>query len=431
MMVLLSGCSDSITNPTAPTPSKYQALTEAQFNASSSLKAIPGAVIYDDLEHLNAPPDSVGNDTGTIGEDVIPYSYTETATHRIKLGAEAQFKARLVNESGAVIYQLVNPGDTALVSIPAGNYKLYLTSTINFDGAFGYSQPVFIQPDLDAINSGAGAPPQGGYNKDDLNTLLTTKKCIRCNLRLVQLHDKNLTGADLSEANLESSFMDHVNLSNAIFNHTEWTNAGANNSVYDSAKFIFTILNRTGFGSSSFIKAKFQRLNWDHTSFTNCDFRYATLDSGSASNGGLDGSDLRYTTISNLNLREMACEHTKFNQSTFSNVYSYEMYFPNSVMDSVKFINKCFFSRNTVRNTQLNYATFDDFRGDGSVWDGCVMTGSNITNSDFSGGSLRGATLIHTIWHTVNIYAVNMCHQDRSGSTFSDIHYNVDTDCWP
>jgi uncharacterized protein YjbI with pentapeptide repeats len=428
-VINFSGCGDSITSSVV-TPDKYKGRTEAEFNADAGAKTIPGTVVYVDLEHLNAPAGSVNGDTGPIGEDVISYVYTETAVHRIKLGADAQFKARLVSEAGEVIYQLNNPGDTARVSIPAGNYKLYLASAVNYGSGAGASQPVFIQRDYDAINSGGGAPPQGSYNKDDLNQLLTTRKCVKCNLNEVQIEDKDLTGADLTEAGFSRSFMSRVNLTNGIFFHTDWTDAGANDCNFTNAVFTRTIVNRTSFGRGDFRHAVFQRLNWDRTFFVESDMRYVTLDSGAGS-GNMDGTDLSYSTVSNLDLRDMSCESTKWISSTFSNVHFYNMYFANAIMDSAKFINNSYFQQSSLRDAKFRYATFTNFRGDGSVFDNSVMTGSTMTNFSVDGASLRAVILINTIWNGANIHAVNMCHQDRTGAVFNDMHYNVDTDCWP
>ena len=426
----LQGCSDSITNSTTSTTDKYKARTESEFNADASLKTIPGAVVYVDLEHLNSPASGVNGDTGPIGEDVITYVYTESATHRFKLDAGAKFTARLVNAEGAVMFTLNNPGDTARVTLPAGSYKLYLTSLLSYAFSPISTQAVFIQPDVNAIASG-GVGAQGGYNPQDLNTLLTTNKCIGCNLNEVQLHDKNLTGADLSYAGLSHSFMQNVNLSNATFAHTDWTDAGANNCIFREAKFIFTIVNRTPFYRGDFSHAVFQRLNWDHTSFLESNMTYATFDSGAADNGSLDGSDLSYATLTNLSMREMSGEGVKAINTTFSNVYSYEMVFINAVMDSAKFINGSIFQSNTMRGSKIRYAEMTNFRADGSIFDDCNLTGSRITNVGFNGGSLRAAILLNSVWNNVEIYAVNMCHQDRTGAVFSNMHYNVDTDCWP
>jgi len=387
--------------------------------------------VYVDLEHLNSPASGVNGDTGPIGEDIIPYWYTETATHRFKLGMDAEFTAKLVSSTGSEIFHLHNPGDTALVSIPAGKYKLHLISTKLYCTDCPASQPVFIQRDLEIINSAGGAPPQGGYSKDDLNTLLTTRKCVNCNLNGVQIMNKDLSGVDISGAGFSHSFMSRVNMTRGTFNHTDWTDAGANDCIFDSSQFTFTILNRTAFGNGSFINAKFQRLNWDRTGFYDSDFRYAAFDSGAADGGSIDGSDFRYTTFSNVNLREMSAEHTKFTKVTFSNVYMYMMFLANSTMDSTNYINSCYFQHCTVRGTSVKYSNFTNFRADASVYDDANMTGSRFTNVGFAGGSLRAAILVNSIWSTMDINATNMCHQDRTGASFSNVTYNIDTDCWP
>lgn len=428
--IYFSGCSDSITNSVVTT-NKNKATTEAELSviAGDTIWPPTGAVVYVDLEHLNSPPSGVNGDTGPIGEDIIPYKFTETAVHRFKLDAGAKFTARLVNSSGAVMFTLNNPNDTARVTLPAGSYKLYLTSLLSYAFSPISTQAVFIQPDLDAIASG-GAPPQGGYNKDDLNKLLTTNKCVSCNLREVQLYDKNLSGADLSYSDLEHSFMSRVNLSNAIFTHTDWDRAGANDCIFTGAKFTFTILNYTSFGGGDFTGAVFQRLNWDRTVFAASNLSRVTFDSGSG-DGNMDGCDLSYSTFSNLELRDIAGEHVNLTGATFSNVHTYQVFFGNSNLDSTKFINGTYFQSSTLRGSTFRSAVFTNFRGDGSVFDDANMTGSRVTNSRFSGGTLRAAILVNVIWNNVDVSAVNMCHQDRTGGVFNNIQYNVDTDCWP
>lgn len=427
---IFSGCSDSITNSTTGTTDKYKARTENEFNTLAGVKAIPGAVVYDDLEHLNTPADSVNGDTGNIGEDVIPYSYTDSATHRIKLSADAGFKARLVSESGAVIYQLNNPGDTARVLIPRGNYKLYLTSLRTYGSTAGTSQAVFIQPDLNAINSG-GVLPQAGYDQNDLNTLLTTNKCINCNLKQVQLQDKNLSGADISGASLYGAFLQNVNLSNAILINTELSRGGGRDVKFNGAIFTSTFMYYTGYERADFTGAKFQHLLWDHTHLDGCNLTRVTIDSGAAYNAGLDGADLSYSTIKNASWRNVSADGTKFIKTTFNNLYCYEGFFANSIIDSSMFINGCNFTETVFRDGKARYTTFTDFRGDATIWDNNDMSWSKVSNGFFAGGSLRASILRNVNFNNVNVMAVNMCHQDRTGGVFTNIQYNVDTDCWP
>lgn len=252
-IALFSGCSDdSITN-SVTTTDKFPARTEAELSLNAGASVIPGSVVYVDLENLDAPPDSVNGDTGSIGEDVIPYTYTGTAMHRIKLGAGALFKARLVSECGEVMYQLNAPGDSARVTIPAGKYKLYLTSTVSSDGAYGYSKPVFIHPDSSAIRSGAGMPPQGGYIPWQLDQLLETGKCPNCDLVGAQITGKNLTGADL--------------------NHSDLSNAVLFKASFGFANFSGAVLEGANIYQSSFKFANFRGAN-----LSNSQWRYIELD---------------------------------------------------------------------------------------------------------------------------------------------------------
>jgi uncharacterized protein YjbI with pentapeptide repeats len=424
------GCSDSITNSNTTAADKYKARSENEFNTSAGVKAIPGAVIYDDLEHLNTPADSVNGDTGNIGEDVIPYSYPDSAVHRIKLSADAGFKARLVSDAGAVIWQLNNPGDTARVLIPSGNYKLYLTSLRTFGLAAGISQPVFIQPDLDAIASG-GVLPQAGYDKKDLNTLLTTNKCINCNLKELQLQDKNLSGADISGATLYGAFLQNVNLSNAVLVNTELSRGGGRDINFTGATFTSTFMYYTGYERADFTGAKFQHLLWDHTALSGCNLKNVTIDSGAAYNASLDGADMSYSTIKNASWRNVSADGTKFIKSVFNNIYCYEGFFANSVIDSSMFINGCNFTETVFRDGKARYTSFTDFRGDATIWDNNDMSWSKVSNGFFAGGSLRASILRNVNFNNVNVMAVNMCHQDRTGGVFTNIQYNSDTDCWP
>ena len=428
--VIVSGCSDSITNPPVTT-NKYKARTEAELNSSSASKVIPGAVVYLALEHLNTPIGSVSDDSGPIGEDIIPYTYTETASHRFKLDASARFKVRLVSEAGVEIFRIDNPTDTEYVSIPAGNYKLHLTSIVEYGPGETGTQAIFIQPDLDAINSGAGAPPQGGYDRKDLNTLLTTNKCIKCDLQEIQLNDKNLAGADVSGANMDGSFLVDVNFNNGIFTNTSIRHAGGRNMKFVEAKFTNTDLRYTGYQTSDLSRATFKQLLWQHTNLDGCNLTGITVDSGSTYDSSVDGADLSHSTFSNVTLHELSGAEAKFIKATFSNVYCYEAYFRSSVADSASFINNCNFMMSNFTGGKARYTTFTDFRGDATLWDNNDMTGSNVTRANFNGGFMIGTILTNAVWLNVDVLGTHMCDQIRNGWSRTNVRTNDETTCRP
>lgn len=429
----LSGCSDSIVNSSDVNTGKYKALTESQFNSNAVAYATPGSVVYVDLENLNAPPDSVREDTGAIGEDVIPYKYTETAVHRIKLDAGAQFKARLVSEAGAVVYQLNAPGDTARVSIPAGNYKLYLTSTVSSDtyGAYGIAQPVFIQPDSAAIVSGAGAPPQGGYDPDQLNQLLTTRKCTSCNLRGVTILFKDLQGADLTRAFLSNSTFDHVNFDHARFDNAQWDASNISSTSLKNASFYKTILNESTFLFADFSNAILTNASSVNLNFLSCAFRYTSFSSTGGFYGKWDNSDFSNATFNSTEINNVTCKNTKMNGTVFSNVQLIKVDFKGSVMDSIKFNNSTYISLCNLSFCRMRYAEFTEVSQQTSNFEVSNLTGARIVNSGLPLANFRSALLNDSYWDNVALDGADMCETVRTGAVFRNIRYGNPPSCWP
>ncbi len=436
-ITVLSGCSDSIVSSGSADTGKYKALTESRFNSNAAAYAEPGAVVYVDLENLNAPPDSVREDTGAIGEDVIPYKYTETATHRIKLDASAMFKARLVSEAGAVIYQLNAPGDTARVSISAGNYKLYLTSTVSSDGAYGkygkygLTQPVFIQPDSAAIASGAGAPPQGGYDPAQLNQLLTTKKCISCNLNDVVIIGKDLSGANLTNAWLSGAVLSFVNFSQGNFNYTVLQDALVTNCDFKGVSFNQTVMNGSKFALTDFSGVNMQKISWVGTGFSLCDFRRAGITGGGVRDAVWNNSDLSGAVFSDVVIDLVTCKNTKMIGTRFSNVQLLKVDFKGAVMDSLKLSSLTFLFRCDFRGNRMRYAEFTDLRQQVSFFENCDLTGAKIKNSELPLAVFRGANLSNSVWNNVTLDEADMCGTNRTGAVFTDIRYVNGPTCWP
>lgn len=431
-IINFSGCSDSITSSIVTTTDNYQARTEAELSSGTGDSVIPGAVVYVDLEHLNAPASGVNGDTGPIGEDIIPYSYTETAVHRFKLDAGALFKVRLVNAAGVEIFQLNYPGDTALVSIPAGSYKMHLISTINFGSDSGASQPVFIQPDLDAIASG-GVGAQVGYKPKDLNTLLTTRKCIDCSLGGVIIKNKNLTGADLTRSKLFLSRFENVNFTNATFADNDWHSGHIEKSTFLNSKFTNVNQSESRIWENDFRHAIFRKVNWEKTSFITVDFRYAVVDSGSATTGdprfGFSDVNFSFSTISNMKFL-LPAANSIFTNVTFSNV-TITGDWSNTVFDSSKFINNCNISTAGFYSAKFRNVTFTDSRATGCNLFLTDMTGTRFTNCDFSYSGIEGVSLRNAVWSNINLKGARLCSQDRTGAAFSNIQYDSHTQCWP
>jgi len=279
-VIYLGGCSDSIVNSTGASTG-YQARSEKEFAVNTGLNAEPGAVVVVQLEHLNSPPDSVDMDTGTIGEDIIPFAYTKSSMHNFRLDDSSEFRVKLINSSsGAVIYELTPASPNISVNIPAGEYKLYITSLLIYGSVSLGKQIVFIQQDTTDTNN-------FGYDSTQLNTFFRTGKCLKCDLQYV-----NLSGMTLNDVVLDNSNLMYSDLSNTTLINSSFVNCEMN---YANLSHVVNA-NGTVFTGGKFYSANFMQSNLQQTNF-----RVALLRSANLSYANLSNSDCRGTFFCGAN----------------------------------------------------------------------------------------------------------------------------------
>lgn len=367
------GCSDSpLTN--TQTGTTYKALTERDF-ADKNLKAEPGAVIVLNLEDKNSPSDPEWFDTDLIGVDIIPIRYTETAKHHFKIDEESGFEMSLMNDSSKqVLFELTQQNEEIDVMIPAGDYLMIITSLEDFKPDSLGSQVVFIQPDTEATGSA-----NTDYDPAQLNILLSTKRCSRCNLRHANLSRANLYLADLSYADL-----DYANLF-----LTDLRNANLSNAH----------LYLTDLGNANLSSANLTASNLTSAKLTNAKLTDAKLTNAKLRNTSLKMAFLRNTDFINAELRnvdlEFAVGNANFSSAKFKDVN----------------LTKGFFQDAKFINADLNDVDF---------------TRANLIRADLSGANIKNSVFIN-----VQLYYANFC-----GATFSGViasgnigHYSAR--CWP
>lgn len=383
--LVISGCSDSITNSNVvSTPDKYQALTEAQFSRSSSLSAIPGQVLYLDLESAGSP--ATGDDTGINGTDEISYTVSDNAIYRFQLGANAKFIAKLTDWTGGTVFQLNNAFDTTRINLNPGNYKLTLIST----STALKPQTVFFQPDVNAIKSGKGVR-KDGIKPQDLNTLLETGMCEECNLKNIDIENKNMSSVRFLKSDLTASYFRNVHFDSAYFYKTKLDSVtsdrcGLSYSKFDSCTAVSYVALGTLKG------AVFNGCNFYYSSIegnrmapsTNAIFRNSSFIRMIFLNVNLDSSQ-----FTNVILAGSVSDNSNFNYAVFkdvifdtANVYkmvAQNALFENVSMNQVKF-SSCNFTKSIFRNCkckQISFAQSD-------------MTDTYLTSCNFYGGFFGG-----------------------------------------
>ncbi len=255
-----------------------QALTENDFANDPGLSADPeGGVIVKFLEHPDS--ENPGNDTGEVGNDTIPFTYTRTLTQTFcweDEDGDAGHFMELDDSDGNEILRIDVNGECVTVVIEAGDY----VRTIHHDGKKETTHPIFIIPNPDndqearktdglinrfkIIISNILLDLQDTVSKDakaqttsPLGTLITTGKCIGCDLRKVDLSFRDLVNVDLTGANLKKSDLSNSNFTGAEFTGANLTAADLSNAIFRRADFTLTDLD-----SAIFTDAKFGGAIW-------------------------------------------------------------------------------------------------------------------------------------------------------------------------
>lgn len=347
-----SGCNDTVTSTGTFPSRKNQSRTEQEFSSFPDLKADAGAVVVLDLEGLNSPSAMIG-DTGPIGEDIIPYTYIETAEHRFTIDDSSALKIKLVSDATGLSVLELNPGGSAYVSIPAGNYKLHVTALYNYS-VDEPASTVFIQANTRSPYTGSGGP---GYTTPDVDRFIQQRGCSGC----------DMSGADFSGMSLHG-----IRCGNAKFN---------------SAKFIGTTVRSTLMSGCTFDSTNFSGLKTDPEgggfNFYNCTIKNANLT-------GLKCQNISFESIifENCNFSGSQLRNPIFNNIRIinSNLQRFDI---NGILNNIEFerVNAKFMIFNTreVNNSKFRNSNLDSCQVYGSF---CSSTMDiNTTYRNFRGGA--------------------------------------------
>lgn len=242
----ITGC-DNNGNSTSQT-----VFTESDFVEDSSFSADPEShLVIKFLEHPNFG--DTENDTGEMGNDVIPVSYKRTLNHTYCWDDDDQDAAHfmtVVDSEGVEILRLGANEECKTVLIERGSYVI----TIHHDGRIEQTHPIFIVPDSGLVAKNDGAKSEGilaragrvildffpkidiGFTETTIaqqqpppiTTILNTLMCIGCdfsgaNLSNLIFTSVNFFTSDMSNANLTNTNLSGANLQNVNFTGTDLT----------------------------------------------------------------------------------------------------------------------------------------------------------------------------------------------------------------
>jgi len=417
-----SGCSDSVTNSTGTVTPTRQAMVERQFALSSSLKAEAGAVIVVDLEDLNSP--SSPEDTGPIGEDVIPYNYASTAEHRFEIGSSSNFKMKLVSDlTGTTLFEL-DPNSFIVVTIPAGSYKMHLISLETYSASDSASNVIFIQRNSEtAFTSSLG----GGYNPNDLNTFLQTRKCYQC----------DLNNADLSKMNLRKIQLTFCFMRIVDLHQSDLTDSDCADNEFINSNFTGANLTNVDFsgrqGRKFFMANNMSKVKAIGTKFTNLEFYAVDIDSGFFSRCDFSGDIIRKISFTNSKVTGVKFDSAYFtdadNSLQASNTDFYLSTFRYARIPSAE-LDKCNLGTTNFSNASLNNSIIKNSNLSANFRN-AKLSNSSIIYSDLFSADFRDADISNLNISFSSIVGANFCGAKMFNMSSSFVYYDATTKCWP
>lgn len=415
IIIYFVGCSNSITSSTGTTKT-YQARTEAEF-INSSVKADPGSVVVINLEDLHSPLDPLLFDTDITGVDIIPFNYSETAEHKISIGDSSYFTVTLINEaSKVVIYELSPQNNHTTVTIPAGDYLMVITSLNDYkSGDSLKSQIVFIQPDMEEAFNRGGGEGQVDFDPNQLNQLIRTNSCPRCDLRNVDLHSKDLRRANLSNADLRNADLRSVNLRYSDLRNADLTNAYLTDGYFDVAFMAGVTLRRASLDQTNFEGADLRNANFEGANLRNANFNGTYLVNAKLTAADLMSAKFNYSNLSNANLTLVVAYLADFRNANLNNAILNNGNFRQSNFDYANLKNA------SLDNAQMILVTFRNAK----------LTWANLTWTRFDSANLSSADLSFSNFNHTTLSHANLCNTIKIGITVNDVRTNYRTQCWP
>lgn len=303
------------------------------------------------------------------------------------------------------------------------NKSKFLTISANKDGDKGFSNEnipklleqlepwLYHNPDLTAIARQLNLENSSDTQvADNIQLLLDTKECPRCNLK----------GADLSNANLERAYLVGANLSNANLHQANFENsimflASLENSNLSNANLQATNLQYSNLNNADLTQAnldgnglnvtQLQNAKLINTNLTEANLKCANLDSANLRNANLTQANLEKcepkTSIYKVNISNFLLNNAKISTplgdvgdalkyiTTIISIISN----PNDTIDTsglntvglrgVKFIGK----------TNLNNANLSGANLTETILDGADLFNSNLNNATLDYTDLRDTDL--------------------------------------
>ena len=145
-------------------------------------------------------------------------------------------------------------------------------------------------------------PVADAYSPTDLQTLLSSNKCVGCDLSGVDLSQKQLVNVDLQAANLIGANLARTNLTNANLGGANLTGANLTNANFTNAVLQVASLVNVNFTSTNLTRTDLSYANLVNTNFISAILTNTDLAGANLALADFTGANLSSASLTSANL---------------------------------------------------------------------------------------------------------------------------------
>jgi uncharacterized protein YjbI with pentapeptide repeats len=290
----------------------------------------------------------------------------------------------------------------------AGNRSqiLRILATDEF-GAFLQQQLVVNEPEprLSSITDQVFDPAATELPTDvseQINQLLETRVCIRCDLRGADLENANLDNANLEGTNLQGANLTSAELNGAYLVGADLSGANLTDADLDSAKLTGATLVGATLQDARIRNTLLQGANFQDANLSGADLsgltaaQLANFSNANLQNANLVGANLVGASFENANLETASLKRSPLQRA-----------------GDYRFIGGLFFIETNLSNVDLSTANLNGAELQRVIFENAnlsnaILTEADLDNADFSGANLNNADLTGADLDDVNFSRANL-----------------------
>lgn len=292
-----------------------------------------------------------------------------------------------------------------------------------------YLQQIFDRSILDGDRVSSAQPREEFSTSrspvaDAVSQLLTTKECVRCDLRGADLQNANLNNSNLEGANLQGANLQNANLETAYLVGANLEKADLRNANLRHANLAMAFLpearlDRAKMKNINLQGATLKSANLEGGQLSPANVKNADLRNANLTNANLERANLTDSNLTGANLERANLQNSYFVRSNLTNANLQQAKLQTSPIDP---LDRPSFMEANLTNANLADADLRNANFNFANLNGANLTASNLENVWLLGADLREANLTQTKLEKAYLNGANLCgallpsgNRDRQG----------------